>query len=173
MLQWKTFSTFVDTFIKAADTEALKDILEEHFSRLPDLAKELGKESPKVQLDDGGIRLATEIIPILKDVFMHIFHNAIDHGLESAEKRRASGKTAEGTIFLQLRFHEDQLLFKIFDDGQGLDLQRLREKAQQIKIHSNDIAISDEEAANLIFHSGLSTALSYWRRACCLLSSFQ
>jgi two-component system, chemotaxis family, sensor kinase CheA len=100
------------------------------------------------------------IIEAIKDPLTHLVRNAVDHGVESPETRKAAGKDPEGLLFLRA-FHEGgQVNIEITDDGAGLDCGKIRNKAVQKGLITSDQAarMSDRELTNLIFMPGLSTA---------------
>ena len=89
---------------------------------------------------------------------MHLLRNALDHGLETPEERLEHNKPAAGTILLQMDVQEGMLHIKISDDGRGLALARIRKIAIEKELIRSDELIGDEEAANLIFRAGFTTA---------------
>jgi two-component system chemotaxis sensor kinase CheA len=138
--------------------ESLKNILEPVSDSLPSMAYDLGKLEPAVVLNDNGIRFSEDIVPLLKNVFMHIFRNSIDHGLEPVAERVAAGKPKRGTIELEVRHERGKLVFCVSDDGRGLNLWAIKQKAIANGMVAELDELSDENLAQLIFHSGLSTA---------------
>lgn len=139
-------------------SHALEDVLSGIHSSLGPLAKELNKEKPKVTVNDNDIVLKKEISPLLRNVCMHLYRNSMDHGLETPEERKTLGKEIQGHLSLDMRYESDGLAFTFKDDGRGLNLERIREKAIQNNVISEKNSLSDNEVAQLIFHSGLSTA---------------
>lgn len=125
---------------------------------LPSLAQELGKEAPAVRIDDNGYRLAEDVVPLMGDVFTHLLRNALDHGIETAEVRRARGKAAAGTIDIEVGVDRGTLQITLSDDGRGLALDRIRGIAMDRGWLGADASPSDEEIAQLIFRPGFSTA---------------
>ena len=124
-----------------------------------DVAKDLGK---KVRLVMQGqtTELDRTIIEAIKDPLTHIVRNSIDHGIESPERRTAKGKADEGLLSLRA-FHEGgQVIIEIMDDGNGLDLERVKAKAVSKSLITAEHAarMTEREAINLIFLPGLSTA---------------
>ncbi len=124
-----------------------------------DIAGELGK---KVQLvmEGNKTELDRTIIEAIKDPLTHIIRNAIDHGIETPAARRDAGKPDEGMLILRA-FHEGgQVNIEIMDDGRGIHVARVKEKALQRALISADQAarMSDREAFGLIFLPGFSTA---------------
>jgi len=146
--------------LSAIGTESLANTLESILSCVPKMAHDLGKVTPEVVLKDNGIRFSEGVVPILKDVFMHVFRNAMDHGLEPAEERVAAGKSEQGTITLDVQQEDDALVFHFYDDGRGLALPYIQQKALSNGLLNANDPICDEDLAQLIFHSGLSTATS-------------
>ena len=88
----------------------------------------------------------------------HIIRNAIAHGIESPEERLAKNKPEIGTVKVSFSKEKSEHLIVINDDGAGLDLERIRQKALANNLISPDKEYSDSDIANLIFEAGLSTA---------------
>lgn len=124
-----------------------------------DIAHELGKD---VHLETVGAttELDRTIIESIRDPLTHIVRNSIDHGIESPEKRTAAGKAAQGHILMRAYHEGGQVNIEIIDDGAGINLSRVRQKAIERGLISTDEAarLSDREATNLIFLPGFSTA---------------
>jgi len=124
-----------------------------------DMAQDLGKQVQLV-MEGKQTELDRTIIEAIKDPLMHLVRNAIDHGIETAVARRAAGKPEEGVLTLRA-FHEGgQVNIEILDDGHGINLVKVKEKAVQRSLATPDQAarMSDREAFNLIFLPGFSTA---------------
>jgi two-component system chemotaxis sensor kinase CheA len=134
--------------------EALEGILES----LPSLAQELSKEPPHISIADHNIVLRTQIADLLKNVFMHLYRNSMDHGIETGSERVAKGKPAAGSIQLELALAEGKLQLKLRDDGRGLAVDYIRKKAIEKALITEDQKLSPEEIAQLIFAPGFSTA---------------
>ncbi|WP_420426243.1 chemotaxis protein CheA [Algiphilus sp.] len=130
------------------------------FSRFPrmvrDLASKLGKQV-RLQMTGEATELDKSLIERLSDPLTHLVRNAVDHGIETPEKRAAAGKSPEGTLSLAARHESGQVLIEISDDGGGLNRERILEKARANGIIQEDPA-SDEEIWQLIFEPGFSTA---------------
>lgn len=142
----------------AIGTETVGSMLEGIFKSIPELATQLSKAAPDIIVKDNNVRLNPDVIPVLKDVFTHGFRNAVDHGLEAPDERRQAGKPDKGTITLEVDQVDDKLVFRLYDDGRGLPLERIKQKAIENGIFSAGQEITDEQIAEVIFHSGLSTA---------------
>ena len=140
-------------------SERFSDVIAGVVDSLPSLARELGKEIPEIIIDEGDIRIIrNQISGLLKNVFMHLLRNALDHGLETPAARRAAGKRAMGLIHLELELHENRLWLSLRDDGRGLAMKRIRQKALEQGLIGNFDPSSDREVAQLIFAAGFSTA---------------
>lgn len=91
-------------------------------------------------------------------ILEHMVRNALDHGLESAAERRVTGKPSVGQITLDLRKSGADTVIVLSDDGRGMDPDRIRASARSKGVGGDVDALSDEEALNLVFHKGFSTA---------------
>lgn len=131
------------------------------FSRMPRLVREIaGKLGKKVRLVTSGEQTEVDktVIEELADPLLHMIRNAIDHGIESVDKRVAAGKPEEGTVELSASQRGGNILITVSDDGAGIDRQRLRAKAIERGIVPADASLSGEEIDQLIFAPGFSTA---------------
>lgn len=142
----------------AIGTESIRALLDAVTRSMPDLAQRLGKPAPNIVINDNGIRLAAEAAQVMKNVFTHGFRNSIDHGIETAEERIAQGKSGQGTIVLDVFEEEGRVVLSLKDDGRGLALRKLKEKAIAQGIVYPNEELNEIELAGLIFQSGLSTA---------------
>ncbi|WP_087746697.1 MULTISPECIES: ATP-binding protein [unclassified Acidovorax] len=136
----------------------LSDALSGPLASLPSLAQELDKEPPLVQVNDADIVLRHQVADMLRDVFTHLLRNSMDHGIEGAATRVSAGKPPAGSIVIDMALNEEHLQLRIADDGRGLDLERIRAKAQQAGLLEPHDAPSDEALVQLIFEPGFSTA---------------
>lgn len=133
------------------------------WSKFPRVVRDLSHGCGKqVRLDMEGkeTELDKSLIEAIKDPLTHLVRNSVDHGIEMPEVRLASGKPAEGVLTLRA-FHEGgQVNIEICDDGAGIDPEKLKKKALEKGLISDDQAekMSEKEALNLIFQAGFSTA---------------
>lgn len=131
------------------------------FNRFPRLVHDLGaKLDKRVRLDIEGAdtELDKSVIEQLGDPLTHLIRNSIDHGLETTPGRVAAGKPEEGVITLRA-FHEGgNVVIEVCDDGRGLDVARIREKAVAQGLVREDAVLSDADVHQLIFAAGFSTA---------------
>ena len=88
---------------------------------------------------------------------MHSFRNALDHGIEQPEVRAVNGKLPEGNITVDASITGNQLEMRIYDDGQGLKLSKLKEKALQEGKIAEEESLTTEMIAHLLFAPGVST----------------
>lgn len=148
----------VERTLRLIGTEKIDSVLSGIVESMPSLAQELGKEPPHITIADNGIVVRNQAIGLLKNVFTHLFRNSMDHGLETGDVRHAAGKNPVGRINLDVTLTDGQLKLRLYDDGKGLAVGRIRQKA----IDSGLIQAGDntppETVANLIFASGFSTA---------------
>lgn len=137
--------------LEVADAVPLDQIVRETGRMIPSLARELNKVAPAVDCHAGGALLTPAWAQLMRDVLVHAFRNAVDHGLEPSAERQARGKPLEGRISVRMERTERGARIRVSDDGRGLRLAALRERA--------DLAgASDEEVAGTIFRSGMTTS---------------
>ncbi|MBX3044807.1 MAG: chemotaxis protein CheA [Candidatus Kapabacteria bacterium] len=124
-----------------------------------DLSKEFGKKI-KLTLEGEDTEVDRGIIEELNDPLVHMLRNSCDHGIETAEERRVSGKNPEGQIQL-IAYHEgNHIILKIIDDGKGIDPEKILSKAIEKGFVNQDQLkqLSNWEILQLIFKPGFSTA---------------
>jgi len=130
------------------------------FSRFPrvvrDLADKLGKRV-KLVLEGEATELDKGMIERITDPLMHLLRNALDHGLETIEERRAVGKPEECRLKLSARHASGSIVLEIEDDGRGLNREKILAKAIERGVISERPA-TDADIDNLIFEPGFSTA---------------
>jgi len=144
--------------LRLLGTESVGEALSGIVKSLPSLASELGKIAPAVHIHDSGYQLRSEAGDILKNVFMHLLRNSMDHGIETAEVRSAQGKAPAGTINIEVGAVKGAVQIALSDDGRGLALGRIRAIAVEKGWIAADATLGDEEIAHLIFRPGFSTA---------------
>jgi two-component system chemotaxis sensor kinase CheA len=135
----------------------------EVFARFPRLIRDISRKLDKqidLVLEGEETQADKNIIELLGDPLIHIVRNAADHGIETPQVRIAKGKPAQGTIRLRAMQEGDLVVIEISDDGRGVDTKRVLAKAlERGLINPEDVErMTPGEAANLIFHPGLSTA---------------
>ncbi len=131
------------------------------FQKMGRLVRDLSRKSgKKVNLKISGeeTELDKNVIQQIGDPLVHMVRNAVDHGIELPETRHANGKSDVGNIHLSAFHHSGNVVIEITDDGKGLDPASLIAKGIERGIVSPDAELSDEEAFQLIFAPGFSTA---------------
>ncbi len=131
------------------------------FNRFPrivhDLSRKLGKKV-EIKLIGEGTELDKTVLEKISDPLVHLVRNALDHGLETPEKRLAAGKQECGTLQLAA-FHEGgNIIIEVRDDGAGLNKEKILQKARERGLISVDQELTEEQIHNLIFMPGFSTA---------------
>jgi two-component system chemotaxis sensor kinase CheA len=122
-----------------------------------DGARELGKEIDLV-VSGAETELDKSVVEKIADPLMHLVRNAMDHGIEPAEVRRARGKPARGTLRLNACHDSGSVAIEVGDDGGGLNRERILKKAVERGLIDGGESLSDREVCNLIFEPGFSTA---------------
>jgi len=133
------------------------------FNKFPRLVRDLARKANK-QIDlvirGEDTELDRSVIEVISDPLIHLIRNAVDHGIESPQERRAAGKPERGVILLTARHEQGRIYITVEDDGRGIDVHRVKakavEKGQLTQAEAD--SMSDDEAIELIFVSGLSTA---------------
>lgn len=133
------------------------------WARFPRLVRDLATSCGKrvrIEMEGRETELDKTLVEAIKDPLTHVVRNAVDHGIETPEERLACGKPAEGRLFL-CAFHEGgQVNIEISDDGTGINLEQVKQKALERGLITLDHAarMSEREILNLIFLPGFSTA---------------
>ncbi|MGC9419901.1 MAG: chemotaxis protein CheA, partial [Rhodovulum sp.] len=132
----------------------------ERFSRLVrDLSRQLDKPI-RFEIEGGETEADKNVVESLADPLVHLIRNAMDHGIEPPAARAEAGKPREGLVRLSARLSEDQVVIEVADDGKGIDLDRVREKAVERGLLSAEAAaaLPEADAMRLILQPGFSTA---------------
>lgn len=133
----------------------------EVFSRFPrivrDVARDLGKDI-ELRISGAEAELDKSMVERLGDPLMHMVRNAIDHGIEPAERRLACGKPALGTVNLNAYHESGSIVIEVADDGGGLDSARILAKAVERGLILPGQNLTQPEIFRLIFAPGFSTA---------------
>jgi two-component system chemotaxis sensor kinase CheA len=133
------------------------------FQRFPrlvrDISRKLGKEV-LLTLEGEETEADKNIIEALAEPLIHIVRNSLDHGIETPEARRAAGKAVEGRLVIRASQDSGRVLIDISDDGKGIDPAVIKRKAYEKGIIDEAALerIGDQEAINLVFAAGFSTA---------------
>ena len=155
--------SFITDEIQAASLKTRMMPIDVVFRRFPrmvrDLSLSLGKEINLV-LAGEETELDRNVIEEISDPLIHILRNSLDHGIEAPEIRERKGKPRRGTLRIEASAEGDFIVVKVSDDGNGIDPQRVGNKAVERGIISRErlAAMSQAEVLDLIFLPGFSTA---------------
>lgn len=131
------------------------------FSRMPRLVREIaGKLDKDIQLITSGEQTEVDktVIEQLGDPLTHMIRNSVDHGIEMPEVREEKGKPRKGTIQLLAYHQSGRIIIEIQDDGNGINREKVLEKAKEKGLIDANATPSDEEIDQMIFMPGFSTA---------------
>jgi len=131
------------------------------FQKMSRLVRDLSRKQGKLvdlELDGEATELDKTVVENIGDPLVHMVRNSVDHGLETAEQRRAAGKPERGRIVLRAFHKAGSVHVEIEDDGRGLNRARILEKAVAAGIVKPGQDVPDQDVWRLIFHPGLSTA---------------
>ena len=120
-------------------------------------SKETGKQV-RLDLLGGTIEMDRGMLDRMTPAFEHLLRNCVAHGIESPTVRSAAGKEAAGLITVELRQEGNDVSVEFRDDGAGLDLKRIRQKAISSGLIGADQQLDDQQTANMIFMPGFTTA---------------
>ena len=131
------------------------------FSRFPRLVRDVSKKLDKkinLVIEGEDTELDKSVIEQLLDPLIHCVRNSMDHGVETPDERIKTGKNEDGTIVLKAKNEGNMILIEISDDGKGIDIESVKQKAVDKEIIHPGKNLTDIEAFNLIFEPGFSTA---------------
>lgn len=159
--------------LSVKDIGALVDILQEHvmslrmvparqlFSKFPrsvrDLARRSGKEITLV-FEGEDTEIDKRLIEQIEDSVLHMVRNACDHGIESPDRRRASGKPDTGIVTIAAFNEGNHVMIEVRDDGRGLDVDAIVQRASAAGMIDPSSSVDEAALANLVMTTGFSTA---------------
>lgn len=150
--------TQLESMIKNIRVLPLATIFHMFPRMIRDISKDTGKD---IELLISGSETSADkkVIEEIKAPLMHIIRNSIDHGIETPEERIAAGKPPKGKIYLIAKSHQNKIIIEIHDDGRGIDLQKIVNRALEKNMISQREAeyLSAEQIMNIIFWPGFST----------------
>ena len=120
------------------------------------LARQQGKEA-RLVVEGEGTEMDKSTADALGEPLLHLVRNAIDHGIQPPDVRRAAGKSSHGTIRIRARQTGDRVRIEVEDDGVGLDLERIRSRAREAGMADAGADLDEEGLVGLIFEPGFST----------------
>lgn len=131
------------------------------FQRMARIVREasaaVGKEV-RLRSEGEGTEVDKTVIERLADPLTHMIRNAVDHGLETPDRRREAGKPEEGVVTLSAQHRSGRVVIEVADDGAGIDRPRVRDIAIRKGLVAPDAVLTDAEIDNLLFLPGFSTA---------------
>jgi two-component system chemotaxis sensor kinase CheA len=133
------------------------------FNKIPRMARDLSAEFKKevdLTMEGEETELDRSLIESLHDPLIHIIRNSVDHGIETPQDREKKGKRPRGTLSLKAYNEGNNVIIEIFDDGKGINVEAVKEKAREkgLMVDNELNSLSPRDAMNLIFVPGLSTA---------------
>jgi len=120
-------------------------------------ASELDKPI-ELQLDNVEGEMDRAVLERIVPSLEHLIRNAIDHGIESPERRRLAGKPETGTVAITFAREAGDIVIRLSDDGRGLDLEAIRAKAASLRLLPSGDELTDQDVMQLIFRPGFSTS---------------
>jgi two-component system chemotaxis sensor kinase CheA len=136
--------------------------VEHVFGRFPRLVRDAAHALEKqieFTIEGGDIELDRSMLDEIGDPVVHLLRNAIDHGIEPPEARRAAGKPAAGRLTLSITRERSTVVLRVSDDGRGIDRSRVLRRAHELGLVEPGVAeLSDDELTRLIARPGFSTA---------------
>lgn len=154
--QKQTLKTMTD-YLGTLCFDPLPILIEEAARGLDSLARDLKKPMPRINLPEGLVLVKEKGADFLYSIFLHLFRNSMDHGIEAPDSRAEQGKPTRGTITIELLFEPEHLTLSYRDDGNGLDLTAIQARGHDLGLLLEQQKYSDLEIASLIFVSGFST----------------
>jgi chemosensory pili system protein ChpA (sensor histidine kinase/response regulator) len=134
-----------------------KNVSERLYRIVRQAAKDAGKRAT-LDIRGSQTELDRSVLERITAPFEHMLRNAVAHGIEAPSVRRASGKAEVGEVRIEIRQEGNEVTLAVSDDGGGLDLERIRQKAIERGLLERDAPVAEAETADFIFHPGFSTA---------------
>jgi chemosensory pili system protein ChpA (sensor histidine kinase/response regulator) len=136
----------------------LSDLVGRYSRALRDLSLQYGKQV-ELKVYGKGTLIDRSILEALSDPLMHLVRNAFDHGIEDPASRQAQGKHPTGIIEIKAAHRGNQTLITVSDDGNGINLEKIRRRAEAMGLDAGLLAAaSEDDLLSLIFEPGFSTA---------------
>lgn len=137
---------------------SLRETVEPLIPAVERLAEDLGKEV-EVVVEGEDVKVDRGVVGVLLEALVHILKNAVVHGIELPEERIRKGKPRRGVVRIAISQHHDHVEVSVSDDGRGIDLERIKERAVERGLVTPEVAerLSEKEALNLLFLPGMSS----------------
>ncbi|QAT86782.1 chemotaxis protein CheA [Corallococcus coralloides] len=154
----------MDPLFEALQEEVMKvrmvpvgPLFRQHLRTVRDLARSQQKLA-QLELEGEDATLDTAVLDAMRDPLLHLLRNALDHGIETPDERRAAGKDPRGRLRLKAWHDAGSVVVELSDDGRGIQRERVRERAKQRGLVAAPERLRDDELLRLIFEPGFSTA---------------
>ncbi|NOJ92634.1 chemotaxis protein CheA [Corallococcus sp. CA049B] len=154
----------MDPLFEALQEEVMKvrmvpvgPLFRQHLRTVRDLARSQQKLA-QLELEGEDATLDTAVLDAMRDPLLHLLRNALDHGIETPDERRAAGKDPRGRLRLKAYHDAGSVVVELSDDGRGIQRERVRERAKQRGLVAAPERLRDDELLRLIFEPGFSTA---------------
>ncbi|MFN3208595.1 MAG: chemotaxis protein CheA [Roseovarius sp.] len=157
MSQLKTLSGAIQESVMAIRAQPVRSLFQRMSRIVRETAREAGKTARLVTLGDA-TEVDKTVTERLVEPLTHMIRNAIDHGLEAPEARRAAGKEERGTVTLEASHRSGRVVIVIKDDGAGINRERVRQIAIEKGLIRAEDDLGDSDIDNLLFRPGFSTA---------------
>ncbi len=135
----------------------VQDVIEEACRGLDSIARDLEKHIPLFAVDMPLVVMRDQGVNLMHGILVHLLRNSMDHGIEKPAERSRLGKKEEGTIYISAKFIDQVLRISYHDDGAGLNLESIRQKAISKGLIQANAKLSALDIGRLIFEAGLST----------------
>ncbi len=147
------------TAIQRARMLPVRSIVPQWRRTTMEAAHELGREV-RLEIDVGDLEIDRQVLDGLRDPMMHLLRNAIDHGIEDPAERSSAGKPRFGTVAITARARGAMIELEVRDDGRGIDVRRLVERAAAAGVVDEEriARMTEPELRDLVFSAGVSTA---------------
>ena len=148
----------IDRLFSASFFISGQELFEEIFSSAERLARDLRKPKPRVEINQANFEFTPDAAEVIRNIFVHLIRNSIDHGIEPPSERLESNKTPEGGLTLNFSGTKDGLILEYFDDGRGLAVRTIYELGRIQGYLSDRDSPNDEQLSKMIFQPGFSTS---------------
>jgi two-component system chemotaxis sensor kinase CheA len=133
------------------------------FNRLPRVVRDVARYDNKEVdffIEGGETELDRSVMDGLNDPLLHLIRNAVNHGIESPDTREKAGKPRKGYVKLAAHRDHDTVIIELIDDGAGIDIEKVKEKAIETGLITREAAelLTQDQAIDLLFQPGFSTA---------------
>lgn len=146
--------------LETLNYKPFRELLEAYPEYVVELGAKYGKYVEKFSIAGGESLVNPEIYHNFAQSLVHVFRNAVAHGLETSQERLEAGKGEKGKIQCEIIETKEQFTIRIVDDGRGIDVEKIKELAveKSLVTQENALTLSDKEARALIFLDGFSSA---------------